>query len=87
MRILMIAGIVLPVVLLLGPAAARADTYTVEKWPQDADTIPCSAWDHHPDGSWALRGYVKIGASVIENIGFGKGDSSARVLDRKCGKR
>ena len=60
-------------------AARAADTYKVEKWPGDIDTIPCSAWDHYPDGSWALRGYVKLGASIIDNIGFTKGDASARL--------
>ena len=70
------------------PVVARAgDTYAVDKWPADVDTIPCGAWDHYPDGSWALRGYIKVGASVIENVGFNKGDSTARLLDKKCGKR
>ena len=68
------------------PPALSAETYTVEKWPADINTIPCSAWERFPDGTWALRGYVKVGASVIENVGF-KGDSSARLLDRKCGKK
>ena len=73
--------------LLFAPAVARAgDTYTVENWPQDVDTIPCSAWKHFPDGTWALDGYIKVGASIIENIGF-KGDSTARLLDKTCGKR
>ena len=82
MRIPMIA-----VALLLATTAAEAGgTYTVDRWPQDADSIPCSAWDHLPDGSWALKGYVKLGASVIDNIGFNKGDPSARMLERKCGK-
>ncbi len=73
--------------LIFAPAVARAaNTYTVEKWPGDVDTIPCSAWEHYPDGTWALKGYVKIGSSVIENVGF-KGDSTARLLDKTCGKK
>jgi len=72
--------------LLIAPDARAAETYTVDHWPADVDTIPCSAWEHYPDGSWALHGYVKLGASVIENVGF-KGDSTARLLDRKCGKK
>lgn len=73
--------------LLVAGAAEARDTYPVERWPQDVDTIPCSAWDHYPDGSWSLRGYVKLGASVIDNVGFNKGDPAARLLDRKCGKK
>ncbi len=74
--------------LLLAPVAARAaDTYPVDKWPADVDTIPCNAWERYPDGSWALRGYVKVGASIIENVGFNKSDSTARLLERKCGKK
>ena len=73
--------------LLAVPAAARAaGTYELEKWPADIESIPCSAWVHNPDGSWALKGYVKVGASIIENVGF-KGDSWAHLLDKTCGKR
>ena len=73
--------------LLVVPGAARAaETYTVENWPGDIEKVPCNAWDHFPDGTWALRGYVKLGASVIENVGF-KNDSWARLLDKKCGKK
>jgi len=74
--------------LVLASVAARAanNTYPVDNWPADIDTIPCSAWDHLPDGTWALKGYIKVGGSVIENVGF-KGDSSAHLLDRKCGKK
>jgi hypothetical protein len=72
--------------LMFAPGIALAgNTYTVDRWPQDIDTIPCNAWSHYPDGTWALNGYVKLGASVIENVGF-KGDSTARLLDKKCGK-
>ena len=79
---------IVAVALLFDPAVAHAaDTYLVERWPQDVDTIPCSAWSHYPDGSWSLRGYIKLGASVIENIGFNKGDTSARLLDQKCGRK
>ena len=82
----------IPTILLAGflfaPAGARAaDTYPVDRWPQDVDSIPCSAWDHNADGSWSLRGYVKLGASVIDGVGFNKGDSWARLLDKKCGKK
>lgn len=74
--------------LLLAPVAARAaQTFVVDKWPRDLETIPCSAWDRGPDGSWALRGYIKVGSSVVADVGFNKGDSSARLLEKKCGKK
>jgi hypothetical protein len=65
--------------------AAQAATYTVDQWPGDIDTIPCSAWTHMSDGTWALKGSIKLGASVIEDIGV-KGDAAARALDKRCGK-
>jgi hypothetical protein len=37
------------------------------------------------DGTWALHGYIKVGDSVLENVGV-KGDTAARLLERKCGK-
>lgn len=69
--------------LLAMVAPVQAETYTVEQWPRDIDTIPCSAWERTADGAWALKGYVKVGSSVIENVGF-KGDSTARLLAKKC---
>ena len=63
---------------LLAPlASARAETYTVENWPADIDTIPCSAWQRYDDGTWVLKGSVKVGASVIDNVGV-KGDAAAQ---------
>jgi hypothetical protein len=83
MRILAFAA----AALMFAPVVAHAgDTYNVDNWPKDIDTIPCGAWTHFPDGTWALNGYVKVGASIIENVGF-KGDSTARLLDRNCGKK
>jgi hypothetical protein len=83
MRFLMLAA----AIFVLAPAAGRAaETYRVDRWPADIDTIPCSAWVHYPDGTWALNGYVRIGGAVAGDIGF-KGDGSARLLDRKCGKK
>ncbi len=73
--------------LMFAPVMSRAaNTYSVDRWPQDVDTIPCSAWTHYPDGTWALNGYVKISASILDNVGF-KGDSTARLLDKTCGKK
>ncbi len=73
------------VAFLVCLSPCRAETYTVDNWPADADKIPCAAWQHNPDGSWSLNGYLKVGASELENVGF-KGDSSARMLDKRCGK-
>lgn len=71
---------------VLGMAsAARAATYPVDRWPGDVDTIPCSAWTHSSDGTWALNGAIKLGASVVEDVGV-KGDAAARSLDKRCGK-
>ncbi len=79
--------LMLPAAVLLAMVApVQAETYTVEHWPGDIDTIPCSAWERTADGAWALKGYVKVGSSVIENVGF-KGDSTARLLAKKCGAK
>ena len=71
--------------LMVMAGAARADTYTVDNWPGDIDTIPCDAWTKTSDGTWALKGSLKLGASVVEHIGV-KGDAAAHSLDRRCGK-
>ncbi len=71
--------------LVMTGGAVHATTYKVDHWPGDIDTIPCEAWTKSADGTWALHGSVKIGASVIEDIGV-KGDGAARSLDKRCGK-
>ncbi len=71
--------------LVAAVSSARAETYVVDRWPGDIDTIPCSAWTHYNDGTWALKGSLKLGASDIENVGV-KGDAAARSLDKRCGK-
>ncbi len=65
--------------------AAQAATYKVDRWPGDIDTIPCNAWTKSADGTWVLNGALKLGASVVEDIGV-KGDAAARSLDKRCGK-
>ncbi len=71
--------------LLAMASAVHAETYQVDRWPGDIDTIPCSAWTKTSDGTWALKGSLKLGASEVEHIGV-KGDAAARSLDRRCGK-
>ena len=71
--------------LVATAGAVQAATYQVDHWPGDVDMIPCSAWTHTSDGTWALNGSVKIGASVIDDVGV-KGDAAARALDKRCGK-
>ena len=36
---------------LVSLSPCRAETYTVDNWPADADKIPCTAWQHNPDGN------------------------------------
>ena len=71
--------------LIAATASAEAETYVVDHWPGDIDTIPCRAWSKNSDGTWALHGSLKVGASEIEDIGV-KGDAAARSLDKRCGK-
>jgi hypothetical protein len=71
--------------LIAAASSARAETYTVDHWPGDIDTIPCHAWTRYDDGTWALKGSLRIGASVIDDVGV-KGDAAARSLQKRCGK-
>ena len=82
---LLLAAAVLPVAAVR-PAHAE-ETYVVDRWPADLDTIPCSAWTKTGDGTWALvSGSIKVGASVLSHVGF-KGDTEARVIESKCGSK
>ena len=71
--------------LLTMGGAVHATIYEVDRWPADIDKIPCSAWTKTSDGTWALNGSLKLGASIVDDIGV-KGDAAARSLDKRCGK-
>ena len=79
------AAVLGAVALIAATASAGAETYVVDRWPGDIDVIPCSAWTRSADGAWVLHGSIKLGASVLDDIGV-KGDASARLLDKRCGK-
>ena len=69
-------------------ASVRADeqVYVLDNWPSDIDNIPCSAWKKSADGTWLLNGSVKVGGSVLSNVGV-KGDAAARMVERLCGAK
>jgi hypothetical protein len=81
-------GIVTAVAFIGMIASVHADeqVWQVDNWPADAGKIPCSAWSKAADGTWVLQGSVKLGASIVDDVGV-KGDAAADLLDRKCGKR
>ena len=79
------AALLAAAALVAATSLARTNTYVVDHWPGDIDTIPCEAWTHTKDGTWALNGSLKLGASDIEHVGV-KGDPAARSLDKRCGK-
>jgi hypothetical protein len=39
-------------------SSVSAATYTIQKWPQDLNKVPCDAWKHNSDGTW-----VEVGPS------------------------
>ncbi len=79
------AALLAAAALFAAASAAEAETYTVDHWPGDIDTIPCSAWTRYDDGTWVLKGSLKLGASVIDDVGV-KGDAAARSVQKRCGK-
>jgi hypothetical protein len=81
-------GVVTAVALIAMIASTRADeqVWTVDNWPADAGQIPCSAWSKSADGTWVLRGALKLGSETMNNVGV-KGDAAAHLLDRECGAK
>jgi hypothetical protein len=78
------AALFAAVALVCAAPCAWAETFEVDSWPGDIDKIPCNAWTRYEDGTWALKGSLKIGASVIDDVGV-KG-ATARSLQKRCGK-
>jgi hypothetical protein len=81
-------GVLTAVVFIATIASVRADqqVWTVDNWPADAGQIPCTAWSKAADGTWVLRGALKLGSETMNNVGV-KGDAAARLLDRECGAK
>jgi hypothetical protein len=79
-------GFLTAVVILAAATSVCAEeqVWVMDNWPADIDQIPCSAWSKTGEGMWVLNGSVKLGSSVMNNIGV-KGDAAAHHLDRECG--
>jgi hypothetical protein len=73
------------VAAFLSATPIHAESYKVDSWPGDIDSVPCSAWQKSSDGTWVLTGTIKVGASELTNVGV-KGDAAARKVEKKCGK-
>ncbi len=72
--------------VLTGAAHAQSK-YTIEKWPADLNTLPCSAFVKAPNGGWGLAGTIVVRSSnevLSENI-YVKGNAVADIIQRKCG--
>jgi hypothetical protein len=81
-------GILTAVAFIAMIASAHADeqVWTMQNWPGDIDLIPCSAWSKTGDGTWVLKGSIKLGSETMSNIGV-RGDAAAHHLDRECGAK
>jgi hypothetical protein len=73
--------------LLAGTAQADAVSYTIEDWPSDLNTLPCTAFVKAPNGGWALAGTIVVRSSneVVSDGLFVKGNTVANLLESKCG--
>ena len=65
--------------------AAQAATYRGGPLAGRRRYDPLQRMDETGDGTWVLNGSIKLGASVIDDVGV-KGDAAARALDKRCGK-
>lgn len=71
----------------LAGAAHAQSKYTIEKWPSDLNTLPCSAFVKAPNGGWGLAGTIVVRSSnevLTDNI-YVKGNAVADIIERKCG--
>jgi hypothetical protein len=68
-------------------SAHAQSKYTIEKWPADLNTLPCSAFVKAPKGSWGLAGTIVVRSSneVLSQNVYVKGNAVADLIERKCG--
>lgn len=61
--------------------------YTIEKWPGDLNTLPCSAFVKTPNGGWGLAGTIIVRSSneVLSETNYVKGNAVADIIEKKCG--
>lgn len=86
MQILRKACLLTVASMLPGSAIAQSK-YTIEKWPGDLRTLPCSAFVKAPNGGWGLAGTIIVRSSnevLTENV-YVKGNAVADIIERKCG--
>lgn len=72
---------------ILACSAHAQSRYTIEKWPADLNTLPCSAFVKGPNGSWGLAGTIAVRSSnevFSENV-YVRGNAVADLIERKCG--
>ena len=65
-------------------ASASAGTYTIDRWPQDIEKVPCDAWKHNADGSWTQTGTIVSASGTMVGQAF-KGTTETRIIETKCG--
>jgi hypothetical protein len=68
-------------------AQADAVYYTIEQWPADLNTLPCTAFEKAPNGGWSLAGVIVVRSSneVISDSFYVKGNAVAAIIENKCG--
>lgn len=67
--------------LVAASTAANAKTYKIDRWPADANKLPCEAWTKNADGSYTQKGSIVVG-SAFEMSGntFAIGTLEAEML-------
>ncbi len=77
----------LALVSMLPGFAVAQSKYTIEKWPADLNTLPCSAFVKTPNGGWGLAGTIVVRSSneVLTESVYVKGNAVADIIERKCG--
>ena len=73
--------------VLANSAQADQASYTIEQWPADLNTLPCTAFVKAPEGSWGLAGIIVVISSneVISESFYVKGNAVADIIESKCG--
>jgi hypothetical protein len=79
---------VLSVVMMMVTETTYAQSeYTIEKWPADLNTLPCSAFVKVSNGGWGLAGTIVVRSSneILSQNVYVKGNAVADIIERKCG--
>jgi hypothetical protein len=87
MRFIVISAIAISLIGVTPQIARAAQTYTLQQYPEGLASVPCSAFQRTPNGSWKEVAVFIFHGSKFTGNTYAPGSHEAGMLDQKCGAK